>query len=76
MALVTRVIDGAGLEHFAAFAAVCVVTGDASHFHDPMLGAEQMGGALVDSLALIGVAAEARVLDGRATQHPFGQLGV
>jgi len=77
MALITNAIDSAGLELlFAAFSSVRVMAGDAIHFHDSLLGAEKMSGALVESLANIGVTAETGLLGSKTGQHPLRRLGV
>ena len=76
MTLITGLIGCGGHEHFAAFSSVRVMTGDATHFHRMILGAEQMSRALVLSLADIGVAAETGFLYGETRQHIFGSLGV
>src|SRR5207253_8723534 len=76
MALITSAIDGAGLKHFAALSAVRIMTGDAIHFHEPMLGAEQMGRALEHRFSDIGVAAETSILHSRGGQLHHGFLGV
>jgi len=62
VALITKAVGGVGLEHFAAFAPVRIMTGDATDFHDPILVAEQMGGALEQRFLLIFVAAQTRLL--------------
>ena len=76
MTLITGLIGCGGHEHFATFSSVRVMTGDATHFHRMILGAEQMSRALVLSLADIAVAAETGLLDGEARQHIVGRLGV
>jgi hypothetical protein len=72
VALITGVIDCACLEHFAALPAMRIVAGGTIHFHDFLLGAEKMGGALVEGLADIGVTAETGVLGSATGQHPLG----
>jgi hypothetical protein len=62
----TSVVDGAGLEHSATLSAVGIVTGDASHFHNPALSAEQMCRPLEESLSLFRVATETCLLYGEA----------
>jgi len=51
------------------FSPVRIMTGDASHFHNPALAADKMSGALVEGLSLIRVAAETCFLDSKAGQH-------
>ena len=72
VALITCVIGCPRLEHFASLPAVRIVAGGAIHFHDPLLGAEKMGGALMESLADIGVTAETGVPGSETGQHPLG----
>ena len=76
VALITGVIDCARLEHLASLPAVRIVAGGAIHFHDSLLGADKMGGALEESLAYISVTAETGVLGSETGQHPLGGLGV
>src|SRR5829696_1748301 len=72
--LVAELVGRGGREHFAPLPAVRVMTGGATHLHLPVLGAEQVGGALEEGLPLVGVAAEAGLLHGEARQHPGGEL--
>jgi hypothetical protein len=74
--LIAKAIGGVGLEHFAAFASVRIMTGDATDFHDLILCAEQMRGALEEIFSLFLVAAEAGLLHGQLGQHPLRRFVV
>ena len=76
MAGVTHIIDGKIHEHLAPLPAMRIVTGSAADLHVAKLGAEQMGGALVQSFPLLSVATETSFFDREVGQHLVGQLGV
>ena len=76
MAGVTQIIDGMIQEHLPPLPAMRIVAGSAADLHVAKLGAEQMGGALEQSLSLINVAIETRFLYGEVRQHPLGQPSV
>jgi hypothetical protein len=76
MAGVTNIIDGKIHEHLARLAAVRIVAGSAADLHVAILGAKQVGGALVQSFPLFHVAAKTGFFYGEARQHLIGQLSV
>ena len=76
MAGVTHIIDGKIHEHLVALPAMRIVAGSAADLHVAKLGAEQMGGALVQSFPLFSVATETSFFDREVGQHLVGELGV
>jgi hypothetical protein len=69
MAGVTQIIDRDIQEHFPPLPAMRIVAGSAADLHVAKLGAEQMGGALVQSFPLFRVAAETGFFYGKGGQH-------
>ena len=69
MAGVTHSIDGMIDEHLPPLPAMRIVAGSAADLHVATLGAEEMGGALEQSLPLFRVAAETGFFYGKAGQH-------
>lgn len=90
VALITKLVGVAGLEHLAAFSTVRIMTGSASHFHanwlsiqllprtggHKILRPEQVRGTLEQSFSLFSVATETSLIDSEIGQHLVGQLGV
>jgi hypothetical protein len=68
MARVTHIIDGNIHEHLAPLSAMRIVAGSAADLHVAELGAEQMGGALEQSFALVNVTTETGLLNRRGDQ--------